>query len=150
MESEVSAGIVTVSKSSGSKSSGDREYLVLRHENGGHWSFPKGHLENEETASRAAVRELSEETGLTVDRFIDDFRQKINYHYEREGKRVAKSVIYFLAFVPRNVDVTLSPEHLDFKWLPYPEARERLTYDNDRRLLDLAEETFQEESSDYE
>lgn len=32
----------------------------------GKWSFPKGHMENTETAQECAFRELNEETGLTL------------------------------------------------------------------------------------
>jgi len=143
---EVSAGIITVKKVSG-----DRIYLLLQHENGGHWSFPKGHLEEGETAREAAVRELFEETGLAVGEFVDGFRREINYNYLlSEGKKVAKSVVYFLAFVSRALEVNLSPEHLEFIWLPYREARERLTYGNDQRLLDLAEEELKEGHYSYE
>lgn len=142
---EISAGIITVKRASG-----DRRYLLLRHENGEHWSFPKGHLEEGETAKEAAVRELSEETGLTVGEFIPGFRREINYSYSREGKKVEKSVIYFLAFVSGDLEVKLSPEHLDFIWLPYREARKRLTYGNDQRLLDLAEEELKEGCYSYE
>ncbi|MBS3739992.1 NUDIX domain-containing protein [Candidatus Bipolaricaulota bacterium] len=142
---EVSAGIITLKKASG-----DRRYLLLRHENGGHWSFPKGHLEEGETAKEAAVRELYEETRLEVFEFVNGFRREINYSYKREGRKVAKSVIYFLAFVPRDLEVNLSPEHLDFIWLPYREARKRLTYGNDQRLLDRAEVKLKKGCYSYE
>lgn len=32
----------------------------------GKWSFPKGHMENTETAQECAFRELGEETGLSL------------------------------------------------------------------------------------
>lgn len=142
---EISAGIITVKKVSG-----NRRYLLLQHENGGHWSFPKGHLEKGETAREAAIRELFEETGLAVGPFVNGFRREINYSYSREGKKVAKSVVYFLAFVSRDLEVKLSPEHLEFIWLPYREACKKLTYGNDRRLLDLAEEELKEGCYGYE
>lgn len=44
---------------------GKREYLVLMQTNGS-WSFPKGHMEPGETETETALRELYEETGLTV------------------------------------------------------------------------------------
>mgnify|MGYP003311520550 CR=1 FL=1 len=42
-----------------------REYLVLMQTNGS-WSFPKGHMEPGETETETALRELREETSLTV------------------------------------------------------------------------------------
>lgn len=44
---------------------GQREYLVLMQTNGS-WSFPKGHMDPNETETETALRELREETGLTV------------------------------------------------------------------------------------
>ena len=40
--------------------------LMIRHRHGGNRSFPKGHMERGETEYMTAVREVYEETGLTV------------------------------------------------------------------------------------
>ena len=132
---EVSAGIISVRFTSGRKS-----YLLLKHANGGHWSFSKGHLEEGEEAKDAALRELREETSLEVKKFFSGFKEKSSYSYEREGLSVAKTVIYYLGRVPPGSAVKLSDEHLGYRWLNYREARELLTYENDRELLDEAEE----------
>ena len=56
---------------------GEHQYLLARH-NGGHWSFPKGHVEGEETEIQTAQREILEETGLQAE--IDtNFRQVVTY-----------------------------------------------------------------------
>ena len=39
--------------------------VLLRHRFGGHWSFPKGHVEAGESERQTALREVREETGLT-------------------------------------------------------------------------------------
>jgi len=132
---EVSAGIITSRRASGS-----REYLLLKHANGSHWSFPKGHLEGNEDKKDTALRELEEETGLARLEFVSDFNRKTSYHFTRESITVLKTVFYFFGLVPRDSQVTLSPEHIDYCWLPYEEARNRLTYQSDRKLLDWANE----------
>ena len=43
--------------------------LLLRHSSvssrgGGHWDFPKGHIDDGETEIQTALRELEEETGI--------------------------------------------------------------------------------------
>lgn len=41
-------------------------YLCVQSKDSGRWSFPKGHLENDETIYECAIRELQEETGLCI------------------------------------------------------------------------------------
>ena len=52
------------------------ELLLIRHKNGGHWSFPKGHVETGETEPQTALREIKEETGLDVG-LCEGFRQSV-------------------------------------------------------------------------
>ena len=40
---------------------------MIKHKNGGHWAFPKGHVEKKETEPETALREIKEETGLKVE-----------------------------------------------------------------------------------
>ena len=62
--------MMTLEKSCGAivfrKFHGNVEILLINHANGGHWSFPKGHVEDGETEVETATREIFEETGLTV------------------------------------------------------------------------------------
>ena len=62
IKTEFSAGVILYRQLKDS-----REYLLL-HYPGGHFDFPKGHLEQDETEREAAYRELKEETG--IDRVI--------------------------------------------------------------------------------
>ena len=39
------------------------EILLIQHKNGGHWAFPKGHVEKKETEEEPALREIKAETG---------------------------------------------------------------------------------------
>lgn len=50
---------------------GLRQVLLLRHRKLGVWLYPGGHVEQHETPDEAAVREVAEETGLTV-RFLSE------------------------------------------------------------------------------
>ena len=138
-EREVSAGIIT-----SRTAEQERNYLLLKHTNGGHWSFPKGHVEKGEQPRETAIRELEEETGLTVRKFVSEFREKTSYFFERDGQKIPKTVIYFLGTVSENCRVELSSEHRAHLWLPYDDARSKLTYENDRKLLDRAEEELAE------
>ena len=55
---------------------GNIQILLIKHINSGHWSFPKGHIENNETETETAVREIKEETGIliAVNEILEDKR----------------------------------------------------------------------------
>ncbi|MBO4865844.1 MAG: NUDIX domain-containing protein [Ruminococcus sp.] len=70
------------------------KYLIVEEISGSH-SFPKGHMENEETEEETALREIREETDLDVELFTA-FRVSEQYD-PAEKTGVTKQVIYFLA-----------------------------------------------------
>jgi len=111
-----------------------RQYLLLRHQNGGHWAFPKGRLEPGEREFEAAIREIFEETCIDQIHPIPGFRKTSEYHFRRDEQRIAKTVAYFLAETPQ-LDVALSSEHTDFQWLQFDDAMCALSYDESRRIL---------------
>lgn len=114
----------------------DHQYLLARH-NGGHWSFPKGHVEGDETEIQTAQREILEETGLTAE--IDDrFRQVVTY-YPKPG--VIKDVIFFTAQPTGGAEHAQEEEIAQIGWFSYGDARDLLTFATDEEVL-LAAETY--------
>jgi len=118
---------------------GNREYLLL-HYPGGHWDFPKGHVEKIDAGEHeTARRELKEETGISQINFDEGYRNSMYYEFNRGAReRVKKVVVYFLACTEES-EVALSFEHQNFVWLPYDEALARLTYENAKDLLRKAQ-----------
>jgi len=111
------------------------EYLLIRH-NGGHWSFPKGHVEDGESEEQTAYREILEETGLTTE--IDSsFRQIVTYS-PKNG--VMKDVIFFLARPTGGTEHPQEEEIAQLGWFPYAEAVRIVTFTTDAEVLELAEE----------
>ena len=115
-----------------------REYLLL-HYPGGHFDFPKGHLEKDENDREAAYRELQEETGISEIVWIEGYSEKINYVYRHASNMMSKDVTFFLARTAQK-KVTISHEHQGFLWLPYKEAYEKLSFDTAKNLLKKAEQ----------
>jgi len=70
MMEEKSAGFILFSD----KFLNSRYSVLLLHYRSGHWDFPKGNIEINETEMQAATRELREETGITKFRLIPNFR----------------------------------------------------------------------------
>lgn len=116
----------------------DRRYLIL-HSTQGHYTLCKGHVEGGETEWETAVREIGEETGLTVT-FCEGFRESITYA-PRPG--CVKEVVFFLAEATPG-PIQCQPEEVaDAAFLPFPEAFARLTHASDREVLEKAEQYFE-------
>lgn len=129
MENEKSCGALIYRRQSG-----QLQLLVLRHRMGGHWSFPKGHVEADETEVETALREVKEETGLTIELF-DGFREQVAYS-PRPGIR--KEVVYFLGFARDSRTTRQEEEISEIRWINLDQTYHFLTYENDRRLVQSA------------
>jgi bis(5'-nucleosidyl)-tetraphosphatase len=125
---ERSAGAVVFRRVSGSP-----RFLLLKYP-AGHWDLPKGNIEEGERPLQTMVREVREETGIVDLLVIPGFEEKIEYWYRREGKKVHKTVVFFLAETSVE-NVTISFEHQDYGWFDYADAIKTVTYPNARRLI---------------
>ena len=102
-----------------------------------YWDFPKGHIEKGEDEIKTVKREVEEETGLKDIKIIEGFREWIKYFFKFEGKTVLKFVTFYLAET-KTKDVKISGEHVGYKWLPYEDAIEQLTFKNAKEILKKA------------
>jgi 8-oxo-dGTP pyrophosphatase MutT (NUDIX family) len=112
-------------------------YLIIR-DSYRNWGFPKGHLEVDEGASEAAVREVCEETGLptvTLRAEIDT----IDWYFRFRGKLVHKVCHFYLmetdccdTMPQRDEGITAC------RWATYADARSLLAYENARDVLERA------------
>jgi 8-oxo-dGTP pyrophosphatase MutT (NUDIX family) len=137
MQKEVSAGIILYNDVNGRK-----EFLVLKYP-GGHWDFVKGKIENSEEPKQTAIRETKEETGIIDVEFIDGFYEEISYTFYVKNEEIGKKVIFYLGKT-KSTDVLLSHEHIDFVWLDFDDAIEKITYDNAKRILVKANNILQD------
>ena len=77
------------------------------------WEFPKGGMEAEETPRDTAAREFLEETGLSDWSFLEGFERSLSYTYIRRGRKVIKTVTYYVAEVRDVGSLTRSAEHVE-------------------------------------
>ncbi len=127
-----SFGIVPVAPPSQTES--EPRFLLVQHQ-AGHWGFPKGHAEANETALAAARREFEEETGIQDYRLLDETAFSESYHFTKKQKRIEKTVTYYVALV-ETLQVTIQADELrDYAWLSYSEALKRITFAQSHVLL---------------
>ena len=132
MKEAISAGIILFNENDDV-----RRYLLLNYPNG-HWDFIKGGIEDGETPHETSIRETEEETGITDIKFVNGYKEEIEYFFRVDNNDVHKKVIFFLART-NSINVILSHEHLNFTWLDYESAMKKLTYDNAINLLKKSE-----------
>jgi 8-oxo-dGTP pyrophosphatase MutT (NUDIX family) len=113
-------------------------YLLLQYE-AGHWDFVKGNVEPNETEKETVIRELGEETGITQAKFIEGFKETIEYYYRRQGDTVHKEVVFYL-MESQTEKVEISFEHIGYIWLDYARAMEKLTFKNAKDILQKVNE----------
>lgn len=107
-----------------------RILLVRARKNPAEWIFPKGHIEDGESAAQAAVREAEEEAGVTG-RVAAALFPALTF---AQGERTVR-VHYFLVEFAGEVK---SKERRELVWLPPPEALVRLTHASAQSLLEGA------------
>ena len=112
----------------------NEKLFLLLHYPTGHWDFVKGKIENNESLEQAAIRETKEETGIIDIEFIKGFKEKIEYSFKFNGDIVQKEVIFFLAKT-NTKQVKISDEHLDYVWLDFNNALNKITYENAKNVL---------------
>jgi 8-oxo-(d)GTP phosphatase len=109
-----------------------KQVLLVHRPRYNDWSFPKGKLDRGEHALTAAVREVHEETGVSVRLGppLPDQRYSL-------GRRM-KTVHYWVGEAIDDDDISTywpNAEIDDLKWVSIRKAPEMLTYSHDRRTL---------------
>jgi 8-oxo-dGTP pyrophosphatase MutT (NUDIX family) len=99
----------------------------------GVWGLPKGTPDEGESLEAAALREVSEETGLRVE--ILKKIGVVEYWFAHEGTRIHKWVHYYRMRATGGSTEEHDHEHDIVEWRPVPEALKELTHDNDREMV---------------
>ena len=121
MKQEKSCGAIVIN---------DNKVLIIKHIKG-HYDFPKGHVEKNETERETAIREVKEETNIDIE--IDqNYRYSIKYKPKED---TIKEVIYFLGNPKSSILKPQLEEVEKVKWISIEEAKSILTYNNSKEIL---------------
>ncbi|MFH2105364.1 MAG: NUDIX hydrolase [Parcubacteria group bacterium] len=105
------------------------------------WAFPKGHIEEGESARESALREIGEETGiLPKDLQIIDDLGELEYQFEFNNQKIHKLVHFYLLEADPQVKAEPQPEEkiTAVKWVDIDKAVEFSGYKNAQGILEKA------------
>ena len=126
MKHEKSCGAVVFTRIDG-----EIKYVLAQHL-GGHYGFPKGHMEGGETEEETALREVREEVGLSVS-LLPGFRGV--EEYDIPSINVHKQVVYFLGEFQDQQIQHQKEELIRAPLLTYEAALRTLTHEEGKRIL---------------
>ena len=121
--------------------------LIERADRAGFWQSVTGSIEAGETLSQTALREVQEETGITLsDGQLHDWQQSRQYEiYPHWRHRYPPGITrntehVFSARIAPDTAIRLSKEHTAFCWLERTDAAEKVFSPSNRQaILELAE-----------
>ena len=99
-------------------------------------ALPKGGPEQGEAPEDTAIREVREETGLTAR--IRAPLGDVTYHYRRSGRRIRKTVSFFLLDYIEGSTDDHDHEVTEARWVPIEAALAELTYPGERDMVENA------------
>ncbi len=129
MQKDTSFGLVPMYRD------GDKiEFLLTQHILG-HWAFPKGHAEKEESPLETAQREFEEETGIMQYRVDESIIFQEEYYPQQDGQTLHKTVTYYPAWVGDKKVKTQESEVADYGWFEYKQAMKKITFSGSKKIL---------------
>lgn len=103
----------------------------------GLWDLPKGKKEGNETVKECAVREVSEEIGISIP-MISYFLTKTYHEYRENGKLIGKITHWYL-MEPDDPETEFTPQKEEqieeVRWVPLKIAAGLVGYSNLKKVL---------------
>jgi len=117
--------------------------LLERADHPGYWQSVTGSRDDDEALRDTAIREVREETGLDVNRYVlSDWQQQNIYDiYPKWQHRYPPGIWkntehVFSLELPEPVAVKLAPrEHLNYQWLPWQQAADKVFSPSNRAAI---------------
>jgi 8-oxo-dGTP pyrophosphatase MutT (NUDIX family) len=95
-----------------------------------------GGVEDGEDLIEAALREVSEETGIEKVKFVIDLEYTFTYKETKNGILMDMQDFCFAVEIENRFDIQLSDEHEEFRWCSYMEAETYLKWEYSLIALD--------------
>ena len=99
--------------------------ILLEKQTNGFWSFPKGHVEGDETEFETSIRETFEETGIKI---LLDSSKHFTLHYYIPELDIGKDVILYIGEVLDDSEFQKqASEIIELRWVPIAEVKNYFT-----------------------
>ena len=122
---------------------GDRAEVLLIKDKYGNWTWPKGHLEEGETPQQAAIREITEETGLSKI-ILDELAGVQEYVYRLDETEIFKTVYIYLVRSLPGEKIRIQVEEIDgAEWFSVQDAVDKIEYSGSKDILIKAVNLFE-------
>ncbi len=112
----------------------DNKLLIIQGAQGKHWGLPKGHVEADETEEQTALREVKEETGLTV-AIVPGFRKTLTYQFAEGEKQIRKQTVVFVATAKTSKYAVDNKEISQALWATPSDALKKVTFQSVHDVL---------------
>jgi len=126
------------------------EFLLLKRAESesypGIWQMVTGSIDSNETAVETALREINEETSLTLDKFW--VVPNVNSFYSAEDDEICL-VPVFIALVDDSLQVKISSEHSEYKWTDAEDAKRLLAWSGQRKSVEIIYDYFTNDKSTF-
>ena len=126
-------------------------FLLVYSERNKEWGFAKGHIEQNETETQTAKREIEEETGIKSITFIKNFRETDCYKIKgtlpsTKNRIINKKVVYYLCYTNEDFTINYTDGEIgECKWVNYTNALSLLKYDKQKEILSKVNKFIKEE-----
>jgi len=110
--------------------------LRRQHQRSATWALPKGTPHGDETPAQTALREVHEETGLRV-RIVDTVGD-VHYRFVRDGRRIHKTVHYYLMEAVGGDLADHDHEFDEVRWFALGEAEAVMRFRSERDIVTRA------------
>jgi 8-oxo-dGTP pyrophosphatase MutT (NUDIX family) len=114
------------------------EIAMVAVKNNSVWCLPKGLIDKGETPETAALREVSEETGLKG-RIIEKLGEISYWYYLKEENAKCRKTVHFFLMEYEGGDVANHDREVDTaSWIPIDEAVRKASYKGEREMIEKA------------
>jgi len=115
------------------KKDGQTLWLLINPATTDRWQLPKGHIDDDESSEKTAVREVLEEANTKAKPIskVD----AIQYFYWLEGKRILKFVTFYLMEFVSGGKKKSDTEIAEAAFYPYPKALKMLSFEAEKGIL---------------